>query len=117
MANTTNELPETTDQKLDNLTMTVNGIWAYLQQEMPAIKNSVIEVEQKLTQRMDTMEQKLTQRMDLLELDSRERYVDLRKRIERLDENIDMFVEQIVDYKKRVRAVEREIAETRLLKS
>ena len=102
MANTTNELPETTDQKLDNLTMTVNGIWAYLQQEMPAMKNSLAS---------------LDHRMEMLEMDSRERYVDLRKRIERLDENIDMFVEQIVDYKKRVRAVEREIAETRLLKS
>lgn len=106
MANTTNKLPETLEQKLDNLTMTVNSIWTYLQQEIPAIKTSIA-----------TLEERLDKRIDALEEDARTRYIDLRKRIDRLDGHFDIVIEEVVDYKKRVRSLERDIADTRILKN
>jgi predicted nucleic acid-binding Zn-ribbon protein len=54
-----------------------------------------------------------TQRLDRLEEDSAGRYVDLRKRIDRVDERIDTLNEQVLDFKRRVRSVEHEVADLR----
>ena len=54
-----------------------------------------------------------TERLDRMEEDSAGRYVDLRKRIDRVDERIDTLNEQVLDFKRRVRGVEHEMADLR----
>ena len=48
-----------------------------------------------------------------IEEDAAGRYVDLRKRIDRVDERIDTLNEQVLDFKRRVRSVEHEVADLR----
>ena len=52
-----------------------------------------------------------TERLDRMEEDAVGRYVDLRKRIDRVDERIDTLNDQVLDFKRRVRGVEREVAD------
>ena len=54
-----------------------------------------------------------TQRLERIEEDAAGRYVDLRKRIDRVDERIDTLNEQVLDFKRRVRSVEHEVADLR----
>jgi chromosome segregation ATPase len=54
-----------------------------------------------------------TERLIRLEEDSAGRYMDLRKRIDRVDERIDTLNEQVLDFKRRVRSVEHEVADLR----
>ena len=63
------------------------------------------------TERLDRVEQ----RLERMEEDSAGRYVDLRKRIDRVDERIDTLNEQVLDFKRRVRGVEHEVADLRAL--
>jgi chromosome segregation ATPase len=61
------------------------------------------------TERLERVEQ----RLDRSEEDAVARYVELRKRIDRVDERIDMLNEQVPDFKRRVRSVEHEVADLR----
>jgi chromosome segregation ATPase len=61
------------------------------------------------TERLERVEQ----RLDRSEKDAVARYVELRKRIDRVDERIDMLNEQVPDFKRRVRSVEHEVADLR----
>ena len=54
-----------------------------------------------------------TQRLERIEEDAAGRYVDLRKRIDRVDERIGTLNEQVLDFKRRVRSVEHEVADLR----
>ncbi len=57
--------------------------------------------------------QRVEQRLDRAEEDAAGRYVDLRKRIDRVDERIDTLNEQVLDFKRRMRGVEHEMADLR----
>ena len=54
-----------------------------------------------------------TERLDRMEEDAAGRYVDLRKRIDRVDGRIDTLNDQVLDFKRRVRSVEHEVVDLR----
>lgn len=53
--------------------------------------------------------QEIHSRLDRIEADARARYVDLRKRFEKLDDRFEYVQSEVGDFKSRVRKVERKV--------